>query len=393
MSHTRPSGNTDPGTLKSTLKRLKGVDTSSSEMALEIVEDRITDTHDISQALTVEHTFRKSIEKAIPCGIMGFDSEGRQIYVNHVFSHMTGWEERTLLGRSWPFIYWPPDIVGQYPETFHTFRHKEASFMDMELPFKCKDGSFFWGLISSAFIYNSDGEKNGIIVSVTDITRRKTAETRLRVLSARLIDAQEKERQTAAQDIHDSLCGKLTGIKYSLENILSSPPSDLEGAMENIIQVIKGAIDETQRISGHLRPSVLDDLGILAAIRDLIREFKSLYAPMVFSLSLHIDEAVIPQSIPILIYRVIQEALNNACRHSRATRVTISLSRKASRVVLKVTDNGRGFDATNMQITGMGISGMMERTELFDGRFRLHSLPGKGTTVEASWPMIPDKLS
>lgn len=380
--------------LKRTLKQLKGNEKSDPEIALEIIEEKISNQNTISQALAAEHVFRKSIEEAIPCGIIGFDLEGKQIYVNDVFSRMTGWEKNELLDHAWPFVYWPSDIVDEYRKIFDDLKSKPSILQDIELPFKCKDGSYFWGLIYSSLIYNSDGEENGLLISVTDISRRKTAENRLRVISTMFIDAQENERKLVSQEIHDSLCGKLTGIKYSLEEMVTSmnPPDKKRiEALENVIHVVKGTIDETQRISRHLRPSVLDDLGILAAIRDISREFQMLYSHITFSLFLTVNETIIPESIKILIFRVVQEALNNACRHSHATSIKIYLKKKKSCIELGIADNGVGFEADAISFkhpaTGMGISSMMERTELFNGRFRLITKPGKGTTIEASWPI------
>ncbi|MBU0996105.1 MAG: PAS domain S-box protein [Proteobacteria bacterium] len=380
--------------LKKTLRNSKGKKKAVPEIALEIFEEEINDQNIISQALAVEHVFRKSIEEAIPCGIIGFDLDGKQIYVNDVFSRMTGWKKDELLETTWPFIYWPSDIMNEYRKIFDDFKTRPSILHNIELPFKCKDGSYFWGLISSSLICNSEGEKNGLLISVTDITRRKTAENRLRVLSARLIDAQENERKRISQEIHDSLCGKLTGIKYGLEEMVTSlrPPDKKRSvALENLIHLVKVTIDETQRISRHLRPSVLDDLGILAAIRDISREFQMLYSHITFSSILNVDETLIPESIKILIFRVAQEAITNACRHSQATSVKIYLKKKKSHIELGIVDNGIGFEADIRSFkhpaTGMGISSMMERTELFNGRFRLITKPGKGTAIEASWPI------
>ncbi|MGD8523981.1 MAG: PAS domain-containing sensor histidine kinase [Desulfobacterales bacterium] len=382
--------------LKASLEKQDGAVESPSEpeMAVEVLEKEDTGEQPVEKALIAEHIFRKTIEESVPCGISGFDMDGHQIYVNRVFCEMVGWPEKDLIGAKYPFKYWPPDEMENVATNFQMLLSGDVPSDGIELPFRRKNGDRFWGLVLSATLTDSKGNKIGQLMSVADISARKRAEKAMRALSSRLINAQEMERKTVSQDLHDSIGGKLTGIKYSLEKTISdleNVPGSFETSLKDVLSVVQSTIEETQRITKHLHPSILDDLGLFAAIREICREFKGVYSDIQVTNNFEINEHEVPGSLKILIFRILQEALNNVAKHSGADTVTLSLKKTKRKIELTIEDNGKGFNLhevlhSDSHERGLGLQSMRERTELFGGSIDIISKAGKGTTICADWP-------
>ncbi|MEE4264457.1 MAG: PAS domain-containing sensor histidine kinase [Desulfobacteraceae bacterium] len=383
--------------LKGSLEMQEGTEENSPEpnMAVEVLEQTDSREQPVEKALIAEHIFRKTIEESIPCGILGFDMQGKQIYVNRVFCEMVGWPEKDLVGAKFPFKYLPLNDLKKAVAKFQILLSGEVPLDGIELPFQRKNGDRFWGIVLSATLTNSKGNKIGHLMSVADISARKNAEKALRVLSSRLITAQETERKLVSQDLHDSIGGKLTGLKYSLEKIISDLENvsySLETSLKDVLSIVQSTIEETQRITKNLHPSILDDLGLFAAIREICREFKEVYTDITITSHFETDERDVPVPLRILIFRILQEALNNIAKHSRADAVTLSLKKDKRKIVLTIEDNGKGFDLhkeinAGIQERGMGLQSMRERTELLGGSIEFRSEQGKGTTVCADWPV------
>jgi signal transduction histidine kinase len=217
----------------------------------------------------------------------------------------------------------------------------------------------------------------------------RESENRLRALSSQLLTIQENERKRIARELHDGLGQVLTAIKFKVENALQQEAEDQniskEKSLETVIPMIRESIEEVRRIQMDLRPSTLDDLGILATIGWLTREFQKVYSHIQIEKQLDLQEAEVPNPLKITLYRIIQEALNNIAKHSKADRVRLSLKKKEDGIELVVEDNGLGFDINNFK-KGFGISSMRERTELSGGSFTIESTQEAGTTIRASWP-------
>lgn len=206
-------------------------------------------------------------------------------------------------------------------------------------------------------------------------------------LSWKVLTAQENERKMIAQDLHDSMGANLSAIKFRLEQKLSHG----EGTLEDLISMTHDAITEMRRIIRRLRPSILDDLGIVPALEWLCGQFGEDYPHIRTEHLIEVRPEDVPEPLKIVIFRILEEALQNAARHSGASLVRVSLQKTDAGLGLSAADNGRGFDAvqlleTPVQIEGFGIHGMMERARLSGGSFQLDSAPGKGTTVTVTWP-------
>ena len=234
------------------------------------------------------------------------------------------------------------------------------------------------------------------------IHRKHTEETlahseeQLRLLSTQRLITQEEERRKIARELHDSIGQSLAAIKFNVENVLGKIDRERDASvtesLEMVIPIIRNAMEEARRIYTGLRPTLLDDLGVIATLSWFCREFGRTYRNICVEFQLDLEEGMIPEQLKIVIFRIVQEALNNIARHSRAELVNLDLARNDGRIELTVEDNGTGFDldaalAKSGNEKGLGIAGMKERTELAGGSFSIKSIPGEGTVIHAIWPV------
>jgi signal transduction histidine kinase len=217
----------------------------------------------------------------------------------------------------------------------------------------------------------------------------RESENRLRLLSSQLLTVQENERKRISREIHDGLGQTLTAIKFSLESKLSQMGKRKAPAgitLENIISLAGSGIEEARRVQMDLRPSILDDLGILATIGWFTREFQKVYSHVSIERQIDIEETEVPDRLKTVLFRIIQEALNNTAKHSKSDLVRLILRKTADKIELSVEDNGEGFDPENIK-QGLGLTSMRERAELSGGSYAIESTPGKGTRIKAQWPI------
>jgi signal transduction histidine kinase len=223
----------------------------------------------------------------------------------------------------------------------------------------------------------------------------RESETRLRQLSAELLNAQEKERKLVAQEIHDSIGSSLAAAKFKIEAVFEQVADKRTikvAALEGIIPILQEAIDESRRIQMALRPSILDDFGIVATLNWFCRQFESTYSHICIKKEIDVQEHQIHDSLKTVIYRVSQEAFNNIAKHSKANTVSVSLLSTERAVTLAIQDNGKGFNAADAHSRpgtnrGLGLDSMRERVELSGGSYSLESNKGAGTVIRASWPL------
>jgi len=217
----------------------------------------------------------------------------------------------------------------------------------------------------------------------------------LRYLSARLLSAQEAERKRIASDLHDTMGSCLTGVKFKVESALQQIRKAPEAAPESlngILPAIHEAVEECRRIQMDLRPSMIDDLGLLPTLSWFCRIFNQTYPGIRTEQKIDIAEGDIPEPLKIVIYRVTQEAMTNIAKHSKADLVRFSLRKLDNRLELGLHDNGRGFSLEEINSLraagkGLGLTSMKERAELSEGSLNIESAQGEGTNIMASWPL------
>ena len=217
----------------------------------------------------------------------------------------------------------------------------------------------------------------------------RESEDRLRLLSSQLLSLQEKERKRVAAELHDSIGAFLSAMKFKIEDVLQQNGKrkavSMEESLKGFVTMIQESIEEVRRIQMDLRPSILDDLGIVPAIGWYCREFQNIYPAIRIEKQIDVEEDEVPESLRIVIFRVIQEAFHNISKHAKADFVKLSLRKTDGMVELAVQDNGQGFDMQSFR-KGLGIESMRERTTLAGGAFAIDSAEGKGTNIRALWP-------
>jgi PAS domain S-box-containing protein len=214
----------------------------------------------------------------------------------------------------------------------------------------------------------------------------------LQEISLRLLSAHEEERKRLAGEIHDSIASCLNAVKYKIDILqqIGKESNITAEALISVIPVIQEGIEECRRMQQDLRPSMLDDLGLLATLSWFCRRYQTIYTGIKVELEQTLEEKDIPDSLKIVFFRVIQEGMNNIAKHSKGDLAHLSLQKKNGRIELVLEDNGRGFDlgkVLGVETTkrGFGLTSMKERTELSGGSFAIESVEGKGTTIRASW--------
>ena len=219
----------------------------------------------------------------------------------------------------------------------------------------------------------------------------QTAESELRLLTGQIRTAQEQERKFLSRELHDQVGQMLTGLRMELAGIARTN-GDAEGELASRIARAKGTAEQTLRIVRNiamlLRPSMLDDLGLTPALAWLVKEVSRSSGMEIHS---NIDPAVdsLPDAHRTCVYRIVQEALTNATRHSGAHNVQVNLNSRDGWVIGTIADDGRRFDKSIVKRRGLGMIGMEERVKELGGNIRVVAFPGRGTSVEFRLPQPP----
>jgi PAS domain S-box-containing protein len=249
-----------------------------------------------------------------------------------------------------------------------------------------------------------DGQLEGFTSlerNMTDWIRTEEAlrvsHIQLRRLSAQHLTIQETERQRIAADLHDGLGQSLSLLKLSVEAAAKSVSARISAKaakhLEELVPKVKSVLDELRGVAMNLRPSIIDDLGIRATLSWFFREFEASGVKTKIERDISVNESDVPQPLKIAIFRILQEATNNALKHARADRIKVSLGICSAGETLEfsIADNGKGFDPAGVVGTGgvnrgLGLQTMRERAELSGADFDMKSAPGKGTRILVRWP-------
>jgi len=220
------------------------------------------------------------------------------------------------------------------------------------------------------------------------------ARTQLKELSARLVQAQETERRFLSRELHDEVGQALSAVLIELRNLSAGFAVRSEEQSRRHIETIKGLVESTVRVVRNmallLRPSMLDDLGLIPALKWQARE-SSKRTSMDVTVAAELDSDELPDEYKTCIYRVVQEALHNCARHSQATAVRIRVGQEIDRLLLTIQDDGRGFDVRETK--GLGLLGIQERVTRLGGKCKVHSQPGRGTILAVELPFTEENRS
>jgi len=319
--------------------------------------------------------------------------EGKIVFANQKFAEIYGYAKEEIEGLENLRLVHPEDRGLIEERRLRRLRGEEVP-PEYESRGLTRDGKTIWVTRRNTLIdYRG---KPAILGNIVETTQRKQIEQslqesqkELRLLSAQLLAAQENERKWIAQELHDSIGQTLAAAKFSLERRISQ--MDIHKApagmlLENILALIQNGIEETRTIMMNLRPSILDDLGILATINWFCREFQRIYTPLQVHREIRVEEKDIPAHLKIVIFRILQEGMNNVAKHSGAEAVFLSLDKTGGILELEIRDNGPGFSAETAP-RGLGLASMRERAEFSGGNFVLDAAIGRGTRLRVSWPL------
>jgi PAS domain S-box-containing protein len=370
-----------------------------------------------------------------PVGYFTLDENGLIVEINLVGADMLGFERASLIKKGFSRFVAPGSQDAFYAHRKQVFETGSKQFSELEL--KRKNGQFFYAQLQSVAVEGNEGNAIQLRTAVVDITERKRAEValveahsqlegriaertadllttnaqlqeeieerkrvqdalqiserELHLLTSRLLTIQEDERKGIALDLHDTIAQNLIAIRMFVEAkriaATDSPPPGV--SQESISSMVGECIAELRRIIDHLRPSILDNLGLIVAINRYCAEYQDRHDDICLEQEITALENDIPNTHKIVIYRILQEALSNVSKHSKAKTVKVSLRKKAGRLELGIADDGVGFDLDHARSPGLGqgigLSSMKERSHLSGGSMSIQSRKGVGTTVVASW--------
>jgi PAS domain S-box-containing protein len=256
-----------------------------------------------------------------------------------------------------------------------------------------RDGIRFAGEISAAVVRDTQGRPNGIVAVIRDVTERKQAQEALRRERENLwylLRSSDHERQLIAYEIHDGAAQQVAGALMYLqayEHWRDQDADRAKEAFESALASLRRGHFEIRRLIGGLRPPVLDELGVEAAVAQLVHEKSTPEGPRI---QLHSDVRFgrLAPALENAIYRIAQEALTNACRHSQAKQIWVTLVQEGDTVRLEIRDDGIGFDPAVAGDQRFGLRGIKERTRMLGGQFSVKSQPGQGTTVQVVLPLM-----
>lgn len=247
-----------------------------------------------------------------------------------------------------------------------------------------------------------DGQVENLPPTVSDTTEQvrtgqacRECREELRRLAGLLVSIQEDERRRIALDLHDGLGQSLSLIKLSIKNsvklLAAGATDEARESLQQLIPWVTEAMGELRRVSTDLRPSILDDLGILPTLSWFFREFEAACGDIVVAKAFNVAEHEVPVPLHVTLYRILQEATHNIIKHAAADRVRVRLDRIDDVLHLLIEDNGCGFAPDSItcvegQTRGQGLFSMKKRALFSGGTYLLESAPGQGTRIWVSWP-------
>jgi PAS domain S-box-containing protein len=313
-----------------------------------------------------------------PAMVWMCDAQGKITYVNRRGRAFAGPGTTAGNGDKW-MGYIHPDDLPHILNTVATALKTRQSF-SYEYRLRRSDGDYRWILDVASPRVNGDGSFAGFIGSAIDTTDQKLAQQALERVSGQLIEAQEKERRRIARDLHDDICQRLALLSIELDQARRGP-GESSGELDEIRKHCSEIADDIHSLSHQLHSSKLDYLGIVEALRGFCTEFSKQHEVNVQFTEKNVSEPV-PEDISLCLFRVAQEALQNAFKYSQTSEFAVELTGAGDEVRLQVSDRGAGFDVDEARRhNGLGLVSMQERVNLVRGKYFIDSRPGRGTRI------------
>ncbi len=408
------------------------------QIELEMQNAELQESRDRSEALLEKYT---DLYDFAPVGYFSLNTTGRILEANLTGSALLGVERSRLVSRSLRRFVAPTSRPLFLDFLAKIFAGTARQVCEAEI--LKKDGASFWASLHGDAPISSSGSQDVCRVVITDITALKQAQetqrrletisalneelkqeitrrqaveetlrksesqqrdlleqsrhmqAQLRAMSHRLIQAREDERKRISRDLHDAISQTLIGINIQLESLARQStltPRVFRQKIARTQRLVEKSVNIVHQFAVELRPSSLDDLGLIVALKTYLNDFmKQTGIRAQLTAFPAVDQLNNDQRT--MLYRTVQIALANVTEHSHASRVTVSLSKLADTVHLEITDDGKAFDVERMKCAKkskhLGLIDIRERAEMLGGTFKVQSEPGKGTTIHARIPIDP----
>jgi PAS domain S-box-containing protein len=360
--------------------------------------------HDITVRKAGENALIASEEKyrvlveTMNDGLGSIDRNGVWTYVNKRLCELLRYDSDELIGRPLSVFLDKPDkrIFEEQLELRRRGRHDPY-----ELAFVRKDGQSIFTRVSPRAVFDENGDFKGGFAVITDISTLKKAEQtlreseeRLRHFSSQLMRAQETERRRISRELHDELGQSLSFLKIRLGFIQQSLPkgrSDLIEECRKGLDFLDEVVENVRRLSMDLSPAILEDIGLSATIRWMLKNLSKQFETVFRKNEVDIDR-LFPASQCIIIYRILQESLTNIQKHAEAKKISIAVEPLNGAISFTVEDDGNGFDMNEFKSRdasrkGLGLSAIYERVNMLDGSLDIWSETGKGTRITFNIPV------
>ena len=347
-----------------------------------------------------EQLFRNLIH-GLSLGVILVNEKGEIIIGNQATAKMLELTEKQLIGIN--VLHSTRDIIHENGDEFIPADFPIATAIQTKKPARkivmgmkrAITNDRIWLLVDAEPVLDARGNILHVISSFADITEQKNLSLQLmeqeiqkqKQLMQATIDGQEKERHEIGRELHDNISQHLTTTRLYLEVAKEKADGEM---LKMISQAHKGLLDivsEIRQLSQTLVPPSLSDIGLIESIQDLCDSLKNTHAFKI-DLQCHpFDETLLPEKMKLMLYRIFQEQINNIIRHSGADAIHAMLQTAERQVILSVADNGKGFDPKTVK-KGLGFDNMSNRANLFGGKVKIDSEPGKGCIVQVTIPLV-----
>ncbi len=379
------------------------IEFSSKQMTLSGIPCIHTTARDITSRRQAEEALRRSetnyrelVQNANSI-IIRFDTRGRIRFFNEYAQAFFGYSEDEILGRSLLETILPTvDSGGRNLSTeIEDFLQNPEKYTTNELENMRRNGERVWVTWTNRPILSPDGKVAEFLCVGVDVTERKQNRQQIQNLTHALIKAQENERYRIARDLHDHIAQDLSSLKIRIQTFFSSCPQmngDSSRQVNDLLGILQRSISDVRNLAYDLRPPGLDQLGLVRTLYLYCEDFAQTNNLKIDFIAAGLDDLLLDEDIQINIYRLIQEALHNVNKHAEAKGVTIRLVASSPNLILRIIDDGKGFDAgawraRSLKEKRMGLQSMVERVGLLNGTIDIRSRPKKGSGIFITIPI------
>ena len=375
------------GQIRTTLGSAELIEVNGKPCALSVIAD-ITERKQAEQALREGEERFRLVANTAPVLIWMAGTDKLCTYFNQPWLEFTGRPLEAELGNGWVESVHPEDLNRCMDTYTQAFDRRESFQMEYQL--RRHDGEYRWLSDIGVPRFNPDHSFAGYIGSCTDVTERKLAEESLADIGRKLIEAHEEERTWIARELHDDVNQRMALLAIELDRWNQQlPPSAVEfhDHIHHVSQRLSDIAADIQALSHRLHSSKLEYLGLVAAAKSFCKELSEQQKVEIDFSDMAIPHGV-PKEISLCLFRVLQETLQNAVKHSGVRHYKVELHGTEGEIQLTVSDLGVGFDPQDaIHRRGLGLISMRERMQLVSGEISIQSQPGGGTTIHARVPL------